>query len=114
MEKSVAFSAYRGKMLDCCTMEKTFQTPEGKTWNGHVSRGAIFEDSLKSALMSSNWTGGGEIEMVHQSQTGDLYLIDLNPRFPAWVYGATIAGINLPALLTGSHFRPLPSAVIRM
>lgn len=110
MEKSVAFSAYRGKMLDCCTMEKTFQTPEGKTWNGHISRGTIFEDSLKSALMSSNWTGGGEIEMVHQSQTGDLYLIDLNPRFPAWIYGATIAGINLPALLIGSHFNlPAPT-----
>jgi hypothetical protein len=23
----------------------------------------------------------------------------MNPRFPAWVHGATIAGHNLPALL---------------
>ncbi len=28
-----------------------------------------------------------------------VYLIEINPRFPAWVYFATGVGINLPALL---------------
>ena len=28
-----------------------------------------------------------------------VYLIEINPRFPAWVYAATGAGMNLPAQL---------------
>jgi predicted ATP-grasp superfamily ATP-dependent carboligase len=45
-----------------------------------------------------NWTGGAELEMV-RDLGGQLWLIEMNPRFPAWVHGATIAGHNLPALL---------------
>jgi diaminopimelate decarboxylase len=45
-----------------------------------------------------NWTGGGELEMVRDAD-GKLWLLEMNPRFPAWVHGSTIAGTNLPALL---------------
>jgi diaminopimelate decarboxylase len=31
--------------------------------------------------------------------SGVLWLLEMNPRFPAWVHGAAIAGHNLPALL---------------
>jgi diaminopimelate decarboxylase len=31
--------------------------------------------------------------------SGQLWLLEMNPRFPAWVHGATIAGHNLPGLL---------------
>jgi predicted ATP-grasp superfamily ATP-dependent carboligase len=30
------------------------------------------------------------------------WLLEMNPRFPAWVHGATIAGHNLPALLVAA------------
>ena len=36
---------------------------------------------------------------MHIYPEGDLYLIEINPRFPAWVYFATGAGVNLPARL---------------
>lgn len=103
IEESVAFAAYRGRILDCCTMHKTLQTTDGKTWNGHITDGASFKASLTKVLSELGWTGGGEIEMIRESRTNNSYLIDFNPRFPAWIYGATIAGINLPSLLIGAH-----------
>jgi diaminopimelate decarboxylase len=40
-------------------------------------------------------------------------MLEMNPRFPAWVHGATIAGHNLPALLveaaSGKPARPAPA-----
>jgi len=36
----------------------------------------------------------------HQSDDSEtVYLIKINPRFPAWVYFATGVGVNLPAML---------------
>jgi diaminopimelate decarboxylase len=42
------------------------------------------------------WTGGGEVEFVRDVR-GEDWLIDFNPRFPAYIYGVTICGYNLPA-----------------
>ena len=33
------------------------------------------------------------------SPTDEVYLIEINPRFPAWVYLATGVGLNLPSQL---------------
>ena len=33
---------------------------------------------------------------------GELWLMECNPRFPAWIHGATLAGRNLPANLYAS------------
>lgn len=98
-EESIAFAAYGGRLLDCVAMIKRFQTPEGKTWSGRVEEvDAVFKTALARALKSTRWTGGAELEFV-RTEDGVLHLIDWNPRFPAWVYGATLAGHNLPAAL---------------
>jgi hypothetical protein len=59
-----------------------------------------------------NWTGGGELEMV-RDPSNKLWLLEMNPRFPAWVHGSTIAGENLPAMLveraTGIARRAAPA-----
>ena len=33
---------------------------------------------------------------MRESSTGDLYVAEINPRFPAWVYLSAGAGQNLP------------------
>lgn len=38
---------------------------------------------------------GGELEMV-QDLSGDLWAIDLNVRFPAWIFSTAYSGFNLP------------------
>jgi diaminopimelate decarboxylase len=98
-EESVMLAAYRGELLGCVSMRKRDITPEGKTWAGDISPvPAEFEEPLRRMVRDLNWTGGGEIEMVRDA-VGQRWLLEMNPRFPAWVHGATIAGHNLPALL---------------
>ena len=98
-EESVMLAAYRGKLLGCVSMRKRDITPEGKTWAGDISEvEPEFEEPLRRIVRQLNWTGGGEIEMVRDA-SGQRWLLEMNPRFPAWVHGATIAGHNLPALL---------------
>lgn len=98
-EESVMLAAYEGELLGSVSMRKRDITPEGKTWAGDVAAvNPDFEASLREIVRQLNWTGGGEIEMVRDA-AGQLWLLEMNPRFPAWVHGATIAGHNLPALL---------------
>ena len=50
-------------------------------------------------VLELSWTGGSEVEFV-QTIDGTRYLIDWNPRYPAWIFGAIAAvDINLPLAL---------------
>ncbi|HZF95269.1 MAG TPA: ATP-grasp domain-containing protein [Allosphingosinicella sp.] len=98
-EESVMLSAYQGELLGAVSMRKRDITPEGKTWAGDVT--PVPDDflrPLRRIVRELNWTGGGELEMV-RDPANQLWLLEMNPRFPAWVHGATIAGTNLPARL---------------
>jgi diaminopimelate decarboxylase len=98
-EESVMLCAYEGELLGCVRMRKRELTEEGKTWAGDVSEvDEGFATPLRKIIRDLNWTGGGELEMVRDPE-GQLWLLEWNPRFPAWVHGGTIAGANLPALL---------------
>lgn len=108
---SVAFAALKGELLDSVLLEKRDTTPEGKVWAGRIRPvPAEIAGLLRGVLRTLCWSGGGELEFIRDA-AGTLWLIDWNPRFPAWVHGATLAGHNLPAHLldgalgssTGSH-----------
>lgn len=109
-EVSLAYAAWQGELLDAVWMEKLAQTGEGKVWTGRIE--AVrpeLRELLVETLRSLKWTGGGELEFV-RDKGGERWLIDWNPRFPAWIHGATLAGHNLPAALlaaaTGSGAHP--------
>jgi diaminopimelate decarboxylase len=98
-EESVCFSAYQGELINCVYMRKRELTEEGKTWAGDVTE--VPEEivvPLRRIVRELNWSGGAELEMVRDTG-GKLWLLECNPRFPAWIYGATIAGHNLPGQL---------------
>ena len=98
-EHSIAFAAFDGNLLGACKMVKTMRTSLGKAWCGCVSTlDARQVAALSHFLSIAGWTGGGEIEMIRDADGCD-YVIDVNPRFPAWIYGASVNGINLPAAL---------------
>jgi diaminopimelate decarboxylase len=98
-EESVCFSAYRGELLGAAYMRKREITQEGKTWAGDIAEVPDeFAVPLQRIVKDLNWTGGAELEMVRDTN-GQLWLIECNPRFPAWIHGATIAGRNLAAAL---------------
>jgi diaminopimelate decarboxylase len=98
-EESVCFCAYQGELIDCVYMRKRDLTEEGKTWAGDVTEvPEDFKAPLRQIVRELNWSGGAELEMVKDTE-GQLWLLECNPRFPAWIHGSTIAGRNLPALL---------------
>ena len=98
-EQSISLSAYRGELLGCVLMRKRELTVEGKTWAGDVTEVPdAFLLPLRKIIKDINWTGGAELEMVRDPE-GQAWLLEWNPRFPAWIHGATIAGRNIPALL---------------
>lgn len=98
-EVSIAFAALDGHLLDALFMEKRLVTEAGKTWAGAIAEvPANMRDALAEVIRDLGWTGGGELEFV-RDRAGALWLIDWNPRFPAWVFGGTLAGRNLPAAL---------------
>ncbi|MHA1780444.1 MAG: hypothetical protein ACTSYL_06200 [Candidatus Thorarchaeota archaeon] len=110
LEECIAFSAYHGELLGSAHMIKRDVTKENKTWAAKVS--PVPEDLselVANIIHDLKWTGGGEFEFVRDSQ-GTLWLLEINPRFPAWIYGATLAGINLPGRLvqaaTGDEMLP--------
>ncbi|HLM61324.1 MAG TPA: ATP-grasp domain-containing protein, partial [Pyrinomonadaceae bacterium] len=98
-EESISLSAYQGELLDCIRMRKRDLTELSKTWAGDVSE--VEEEMLvplREMIRRINWTGGAELEMVRDAEN-QLWLLEVNPRFPAWIHGATITGRNIPAAL---------------
>ncbi|GAB1340386.1 hypothetical protein ACE1SV_69760 [Streptomyces sp. E-15] len=105
-ECGIAFAARNGALLDAVLMTKAILTPEGKTWSGEVTElpDALWE-KLRAYAADAGWNGGGEIEMI-RTWDGDLVLMEVNPRFPAWIHGASTCGANLPAALLTERARP--------
>ncbi|MEZ0393040.1 MAG: hypothetical protein ACAH59_12540 [Pseudobdellovibrionaceae bacterium] len=96
-EESICFSACRGKLTALIHMQKRLITPEGKTWAGRVNPvSRDFFEEFEDIIEQLKWTGGGEIEFVRDLD-GKKWIIECNPRFPAWIFGATLSGVNLPA-----------------
>jgi len=98
-EESIAFSSFRGTLLDAVYMQKRDITMEGKTWGGQINRLADgVEAALRDVLRALQWTGGGELELIRDNADA-FWLLECNPRFPAWIHGATLCGRNLPGAL---------------
>ena len=110
---TIAFAALRGELLGAVQLEKLERTAEGKVWSGRVSPVPVpLERRLRALARATRWTGGGEIECV-RDPLSRLWLIECNPRFPAWIYGAALAGQNLPARLVAA-ISGRPSAAPRL
>jgi diaminopimelate decarboxylase len=112
-EESITLSAYKGELLHCVSMRKRDLTEMSKTWAGDVTEvPERLSAPLRKIIKDLNWTGGAELEMVRDPD-GELWLLEWNPRYPAWIHGATIAGHNMLGRLvegaTGIKAQPAPS-----
>lgn len=97
----------RGNMLGAVMMKKRALTSSGKAWAG-VS---TFDDELQAlaaALIAElKWRGPVEVEVMCDT-SGAYHLIEINPRFPAWIYLSSGVGRNLPAVLLDLMFGKSP------
>ncbi len=98
-EESLCFAAYQGELVAAIHLEKRQVTAEGKTWAGKVTplEGELLE-RLRAIVRQLEWSGGGELEFTRDPD-GKTWIIECNPRFPAWIHGAALAGQNLPGKL---------------
>lgn len=84
-----------GNMLGPVTMRKRGLTEKGKAWAGVTVIEPILTKLAQKIVYELKWTGPIELEFL-QSKDGTNYLIEINPRFPAWVYLCQSVGRNLP------------------
>ena len=92
----VALGDGSGKTIGAVPMRKLYITDKGKGWAGvTIDDHNIMELSYK-IIEKTKWRSGMELEFMKSSSTGEYYLLEINPRFPAWVYLAPKAGQNLP------------------
>ena len=85
------------RLISGVGMKKLMTTSLGKVWSGVSIKNDKLIGLAKRFVETLNWRGAFEIEAVSDGK--DIYLIEVNPRFPAWVYFATSLGINLPEII---------------
>lgn len=94
----VALGDGKGKTIGAVPMRKQYITDKGKAWAGITLDDKKLLDLTDHIISSMKWRGGMELEIV-KSFSNELYVIEINPRIPAWVYLAVGAGQNLPEAL---------------
>ena len=94
----VALGDGNGNTIASVPMRKQYITDKGKAWGGITLGDENLLNITKKLLKESKWRGGMELEMI-KTNAGKYYLIEINPRIPAWVYLAVGAGQNIPEAL---------------
>lgn len=94
----VALGDGYGNTVSAVPMRKLYITDKGKAWAGITLDDEKMLDLTRSLISQTRWRGGMELELIRDDK-GELYLIEINPRIPAWVYLAVGAGQNLPEAL---------------
>ncbi|WP_184545560.1 ATP-grasp domain-containing protein [Mucilaginibacter sp. FT3.2] len=79
-------------------MRKLYITDKGKAWAGVTIKDDKLITLANNFAKATNWKGGYEMEIMNDAE-GHLYILEVNPRFPAWVYLTVAAGQNQPEAL---------------
>jgi carbamoyl-phosphate synthase large subunit len=87
-----------GNLLGGVPMRKTYITDKGKAWAGITLEDNKLVNIAAHFVKQTKWRGGFELEMI-RTDNNEYQLIEINPRFPAWVYLAVGVGQNHPETL---------------
>lgn len=94
----VALGDGKGNTVGAVPMRKQYITDKGKAWGGITLDNREMLDLTNKIIRSTSWRGGMELELI-KTNKNELYVIEINPRIPAWVYLAVGAEQNLPEAL---------------
>ena len=97
----------QGNLLGSVMMRKQALTEKGKGWAGTSIHHPQLLAAAQRLVKCLNWRGPLEIEMLRDKK-GRFQLVEINPRFPAWIYLSHGAGCNLPVLLLQALTGELP------
>jgi carbamoyl-phosphate synthase large subunit len=100
-----------GHIVGALPIKKTFLTDKGKGWAGVIVKDPKLLEITEKFCRTTKWRGPCEVEVL-KTRDERYYLIEINPRFPAWTYLCAGAGQNLPfavaQLAMGMDPTPLP------
>jgi carbamoyl-phosphate synthase large subunit len=103
----------KGGWLGHCCIRKTQLSDKGKGLSGITVADPVLSALCARIIRELKWPGPFEIELMREEGSGEYVLIEINPRFPAWVDFPSMLGANFPARLVGMLRRdgqdsPLP------
>lgn len=109
----VALANWDSEVIGAVAMKKFGINEKGTTWAGATVMEPRLLDLAAKIISDLGWIGPLEIEAIKKENSESFYIIEINPRFPAWTYLATRAGQNLPLVLLniarGKRVEKLPS-----
>ncbi len=86
------------RALATLTVKKLARCDRGSTWSALHVRQPELEASFRELLQQIGWTGPVEGEFIRDEIRDRFYLIEINPRFTAWIFYSAALGSNHPAL----------------
>lgn len=89
----------QGNTMAAVPMRKQYITDKGKAWGGISIDDKKALELNSQFLRSTKWRGAYELELM-KDKAGHYYLLEINPRIPAWIYLAVGVGQNIPEALT--------------
>jgi carbamoyl-phosphate synthase large subunit len=108
----IALGDGKGNTIAAVPMRKQYITDKGKAWGGITLADEKMMELTRMLIQKTKWKGGMELELI-KTNNGEYYLIEINPRIPAWVYLAVGAGQNIPdaliKLALGWDVKPMTS-----
>ncbi len=108
----IALGDGSGEIIGAVPMRKQYITDKGKAWGGITISDEKLLALTRKMFKTSKWRGGMELEIIKTNED-KYYVIEINPRIPAWVYLATAAGQNLPEavinMAMGQQVKPFES-----
>ncbi len=84
-----------GGLVGAVASRKTLITDSGKGWCGVSIHDAGLMKLTEDLVAALRWRGPLEVEAL-RDDAGQLWLLEVNPRFPAWCDLTAGAGQNLP------------------
>jgi carbamoyl-phosphate synthase large subunit len=87
-----------GNAISVIPMRKLYITDKGKAWAGITIEDNSFIELAHKFIKATKWRGGCELEVM-LTNDGKSFIMEVNPRFPAWIYLSAAAGQNQPASL---------------
>ncbi len=86
----------KGNLVGAVPMRKLRLTEKGKAWAGVTIRDKKLYEQAEKLIDALQWRGPCEVEMLKDAKTNEYILVEINPRFPSWIYLSAGAGVNLP------------------
>lgn len=88
-----------GNLIGAVPVKKTVVTEKGKGFASVVIDDPGLNKFASKIIKNIKWQGALEIEVLKSYKNHKYYLVEINPRLPAWIRLSAGAGQNLPYAL---------------